>query len=364
MERARFSFHRKRQSPPCFAGLVAWAWFTGASCFAEDHYDIKVYPCPETKTHLVIDGRLSEPAWEQAPLVGGFTRYDRPELAKVQTFVRALFDARYLYLGVVCDEPRMDKLAPVAQARDSGEVFHGETIEIFIDPNHDHANYFQFGINAAGSVYDSRKTEATWNADVRAKTRLGKGQWTLEFAVPWKDLGVTPKQSAVVGFNVCRDRYVGGAREWTNWAQTKANFHDPLRFAHLVLAPTAAQLGALGDEFRKGGRRGRIVVYGREGFADTTYRELARKAVGRFAEALADLEKTERGEPDPATRAELERRLKGYRKQLRRFQKQVGPDGSLNAAEWTRLDLRLSQLLVELHQVVWKARLAALLAGI
>ena len=42
-----------------------------------------------------------------------------------------------------------------------------------------------------------------------------------------------------MGINVCRDRYLGADRQWTNWSQTAANFHDPERFGHLVLSPTA-----------------------------------------------------------------------------------------------------------------------------
>ena len=347
-----------------FATVIGLALIVASAGLGQDHYDIKVYPCPEATQPLVINGVLSESAWQTAPLVGSFTKYDKPVAAQVQTFVRLLFDSRFLYVGVVCDEPLMDKLVPVAQARDSSEVFHGETIEIFIDPKHDHTNYFQFGVNAAGSVYDSRKTESTWSADVRAKTKLEKDRWTLEFAVPWKDLGVDPKPGRVLGFNVCRDRYVGGVREWTNWSQTKANFHDPERFGHVVLAPTAAQLGALGSEFRKGNRRGAIVVYGREGFADTTYRALAREAVGKLADSVAALAKTAAQEPDAATRRELQKHLERFRHQLAGFQAQLADKDAMDAADWTRMDVRLTRLMSDLREVVWNARLAALLAGI
>jgi hypothetical protein len=333
-------------------------------CLAQDDYDIKVYPCPRAEQALAVDGALDEPVWQDAPLVGGFTQYDKPELVDVQTFLRLLYDGKYLYLGVSCDEPLMDKLVPVAQARDSMEVFHGETIEVFVEPKHDHANYFQFGVNAAGSVYDSRGTDPTWSAKAIAATRLLKDRWTLELAVPWSDLGTEPTAGAVLGFNVCRDRYLGAARGWTNWAQTKANFHDPERFAHLVLSPTAEQLGALGAELRKGDRRGAVAIYGREGFSDTSYRALARDALTRLSALLEGLEKVRGEEADAATKAELQKRLQAYRDEIAPFRQRLDGRAALDAAEWTRMDVRVTQLTGELDDVIWAARLSALLGRI
>jgi hypothetical protein len=36
--------------------------------------------------------------------------------------------------------------------------------------------------------------------------------------------------------NVCRDRQMENLL-YTNWSRTKANSHDPVRFAHLLLWP-------------------------------------------------------------------------------------------------------------------------------
>lgn len=333
-------------------------------CSPEDTYDIKVYPCARAQEAITIDGALDEPSWQRAPLVGGFTLYDKPELAEVQTFLRIIYDSKHLYFGVLCDEPKMKKLTPIGQARDASEVFHGETIEIFVDPKHDHSNYFQFAANAAGSMYDSRGSDSTWSADIAAKTKLGADSWTLEFAIPWEDLGVEPTSGMVVGFNVCRNRYLGTARQWTNWSQTKANFHDPERFAHLVLSPTAKQLGQMGEEFRKGDRRGSIVIYSKQGFSQTTYRSLAKQSIAKLEAMLTELEQTRDQEADAKTKAELDKRIKAYREETAPFHESIRAKEALDAAEWTRMDLRIHQLVKELGDVIWAARLAALLSDI
>lgn len=332
---------------------------------AEDDFDIKVYPCPYAEGPVAVDGVLREADWQAAPLVTGFTWYNGSDLLAVQAFVRVLHDDERLYFGVVCDEPLIEKLVPVAQARDTHAVFDGEAIEIFVDPKHD-GNYYQFAANAAGSVWDSRFSDTSWDAEVDAAASLDPAaeQWSLELAVPWRDLGIKPTAGAVIGFNVCRDRYLGTAREWSNWAQTKANFHDPERFAHLVLAPTPERLAELAPEFRKGERRGAVVIYGNEGFAGKTYLGLARSSLQRVEEQLAGLEEVAGEQPDAATGAELSKRLLAYRAEIAPFMEELAGDAALDAAAWMRIDLRAQQLTRELGHVIWEARLAALLAGI
>lgn len=338
--------------------LVAGA----AAALADDDYDIKVYPCPLAGEKIKVDGSLSEPAWQKAPLVGGFTYYNEARLAPVQTYFRVLYDRTYLYFGVICDEPLMKKVTPLPQARDSMGVFETEAVEIFIDPSCGRGDYYQLAVNAAGSLYDSRRTDPTWNCDAAAATKPGPDGWTLELAVPWKDLGVEATPMKVIGFNVCRDRLLGEARQWTNWSQTNANFHDPDRFANLVLSPTAEGLGRLGEELRRGGRRGAIAIYSPEGFSQATYRALGAQAVAKLEALLADLDGTRRREREPRAAAELARRLEGFRKECAGFRALIAARDSLDARAWARMSLRMGALTHELGAAIWDARLAALLS--
>lgn len=336
-----------------------------ASCaLAEDAWEIKVYPAPKASGAILVDGVLNEPAWQEAPLVSGFTWYNKPELLKVQTSFRVLYDDRNLYFGVTCDEPSMSKVVPITASRDSSMVFSGEAIEIFVEPGHDHIHYYQFAANSAGTVYDGRESDLYWNAAVQAKTTLGDSSWTLEYAIPWRDLGVTPQSGKAIGFNVDRDRNVANAREWSNWAQQNANFHDPERFGHLVLSPTPEQLAALGADFRKGGRRGPIVVYGKEGFAQSSYRALAQEAIGRLDKASKAFAGLAVAEPNASVKEELQKRADQYTEQTTELRRKVALASSLDAAEWVKLDLQIAGLETEMQGAVWDARLAGLLSSL
>lgn len=345
------------------ATLMALAVFAAAAQ-GQDTYEIKVYPCPRFAAAPKIDGDLSDACWKAAPLVSGFTFYNKPERAPVQTSFRVGWDDRCLYFAVRCDEPNAGRLTPEHAGRDSHGCFRGETIEIFLDPNHDHAGYYQFAANLAGSFYDARGHDPTWNSKSRLRTKVAADGWTLEMAVPWADLGVAaPRAGKVVGFNVCRDRYVGG-RQWSNWSQTMANFHDPVRFAHLVLSPTEKMLGGLRAEFRKGDRRGPIAIFGREGAARKAYLAMAREALTRLDAVLGTLEKEGRAEPLQETRKEMALRLETARHLVEPFRKRIGSGKPLDAAEWARLSVRMASLERQLGELLWEARLAALLKSI
>ena len=124
----------------------------GIVCHAEDDYDIKVYPGARTYDTIIVDGKMTERSWDYAPLAAGFTYYDRPEFVQPQTFLRVIYSPTHLIFGIRCDEPLMDKLTPVAQARDAHAVFSTEAVEFFVDPKHSHGDYFQFAVNAVVST--------------------------------------------------------------------------------------------------------------------------------------------------------------------------------------------------------------------
>jgi len=340
--------------------MLVWAVFPAA---AEDAHEIKVYSAREAGGSVDLDGRLTEACWHNATMASGFTLYDQPIKVAPQTFVQMTYDPEHLYFGITCDETQMTELQQVAQARDAHAIFSGETIEIFVEPFHNHHEYYQFGVNSAASIYDSRGTDPVWNAAVQAGTHLDGDGWSLEVAIPWADLGLLPAPGAVIGINVCRDRRIG-ARQWSNWSQTEGGFHDPAHFGHLVLSPDDETLGGLGPEFRRGDRRGPIVIYTPEGFSETTYRGLAVAAVAEARKMLDDLGAARQVEPSAAAKRELGVLLEQYRAKLAPFAEAAHSEEGLDARAWTHTEMGARELTTELADVVWEARLRALLSEI
>jgi len=250
----------------------------------------------------------------------------------------------------------------VSHPRDEHAIFGTEAVEIFVDPAHSNSLYYQFAVNAAASLYDSVRTDPTWNGQARPAAFLGPDFWSLEFAIPWESLGVRPRAGAVVGFNVNRDRHIGEERQWSMWAQVRDGFHDPVRFAHLVLSGTPEMIGKLGAEFRKDGRTGPIVVFSEEGFAQTTYRQLAAESIAGLEKLMADLAAEGKQEREEGAAAEIARRLGEYGQRVAELKQ--GAAGPLDAVTWTRLDLEVQEMVQELGSLLWEARLSALLSSI
>lgn len=337
---------------------------TAAACHADDDYAIRVYPCAYAYETVTIDGLLDEGVWTRAPRTSAFTWYSKAELADVQTSLRWAYDNTHLYIAVTCEEPSMNRLTPVSQPRDAHAVFQGETIEIFVDPDHDHGRYYQIAVNAAASIYDSRGTDPAWSADVKAATTLGTDTWAMEVAIPWADLKTDPKAGAIVGVNACRDRYLGPDKQWSNWSRTKGGFHDPDRFGHLVLSPSIEMIARLEAELRLGGRRGHIDIDGSDAFVNAAYHALAANAIAATDQWIDRLEQAGEAETGRATKQALADRIESYRAELANLRQTLAGEAVPERSVWTSMTARLGDVRQEIDRVIWEARLEGLLTGI
>ena len=332
-----------------------------STALAADNFPINVYPCPRAEPAPVLDGKLDDAVWQRALSVSGFTVLNTDKLVSPQTSFRLLWDDKYLYLAVKCDEPQMDKISPIRYTYDESAVFGRESIEFFVDPNHTHDLYYQLAFNAGGGLYDGERFVASWNSGAKVKTHLAEKFWSAEVAVPWGPLKAKPKPGKVVGFNVSRNHQIEELT-YATWAQLKEGFHDPERFAHLVLSGSPEMIGKLSREFRKGVRTGPIVVYSAESFAQTTHTTLAEAAFTEVQKLLADLEAQHRKEKEPEVAEDIKHRLDEYRETLASLKRQS--KDKLDAATWMRLDVELQALIGQLRKTVAEVGLAALLKEI
>ena len=331
---------------------------------AADLAPVLVYPCSRVQTAPRMDGTLNDPAWDAAPWVSGFVQYDKPAPAAVPTSFRALFDEKALYLGIRCAEPLWQRVIVGTPAlRDEhAEVFRAEGVEVFVDPGHDHGEYFQIAANVSGSIFDGRGTDSSWSGKATARGAVTEGQWTMTVTLPWADFGLKPRPGLVVGFNVCRGRNLGD-REWTTWAHTAANFHDPVHFGHLVLDATPEMIGKLSAELRKGGMEGPLRLYAPDGVSGTTYLALAAEAIKTLETTLGELEAVGRQE-NAAVAGVIGKRVAEARAAIAPVSAKVKTGQAFDADEWTRADATIQRLRVGMEKALWDARLQALLSGI
>lgn len=180
-------------------------------------FEPKHYVCPKAAEPLVVDGRLDKPFWSQVPWTDDFVDIEgdvRPLPAK-QTRVKMAWDDEYFYFGAELIE---DEIWATLTERDS-VIFYDNDFEIFIDPDGDTHQYYEFEMNAFNTVWDlllvkpyrdggppvdgwdinGLKTAVHIDGEIN-KPGAANRKWTLEVAMPWKALkecakGARPPQA-------------------------------------------------------------------------------------------------------------------------------------------------------------------------
>ena len=177
---------------------------------------------------IMLDGRLDEPAWMQAPPAGDFLqklpRNGAP--ATEATVARFAYDEDNLYIGVVCEESEPDKIL-IRDLREDFDFGSTDLVQIFIDSLHDRRTGFTFVVNAAGARRDSQVSlgggaNQDWDGVWDAKVTHGEGVWFIEFVIPFKTLRFSNAASQEWGVNV--SRRIMHLNEESNWAPVPIRF--------------------------------------------------------------------------------------------------------------------------------------------
>src|SRR5262245_51207224 len=164
------------------------------------------YVCLRTASPPVVDGKLDDVAWRDAPWTDDFVDIEgdakpRPPL---RTRVKMLWDDRYFYIGADLQEPN---LQATLKEHDS-VIFHDNDFEFFIDPDGDNHAYYEFEMNALNTTWDlllprpykdggraiddweiAGLTSAVHLDGTLNDPRDRDRGWSLEIAVPWTALG-------------------------------------------------------------------------------------------------------------------------------------------------------------------------------
>ncbi|GAB6927714.1 carbohydrate-binding family 9-like protein [Paenibacillus sp. JCM 10914] len=168
-------------------------------------YAPRHYICRRAQTSLVLDGRVDKPFWDAAEWTEDFVDIEgdlRPIPAK-RTRAKMLWDEDYFYIAAELIE---DQIWATLTERDS-VIFHDNDFEIFIDPDGDTHQYYEFEINALNTVWDlllvkpyrdggppvngwdisGLKTAVHIDGQLNRPDAANR-KWSVEVAMPWSSL--------------------------------------------------------------------------------------------------------------------------------------------------------------------------------
>lgn len=174
---------------------------------------------------LLIDGRLSEPAWQSAKESVGFVeRVPKPGAQPpVQSSVRVLYDQDALYVGVKMQYDPSSPPVAWELRRDSGSIWSDDAITLKIDPRADKRTTLGFALNVAGAYLDlialdnGRAFLTEYDMVWEGATSVDEHAWYAEYRIPYAALAFeADDDSPEPGIALSRDHPARQATDdWT-----------------------------------------------------------------------------------------------------------------------------------------------------
>lgn len=115
------------------------------------------YRCKRATKPFVLDGNIEKPFWEDAEFTEYFLDIQGSHMPqpRFKTRAKMLWDDDYFYFGAVLEG---DEIWGTLEERDC-VIFYDNDFEIFIDPDSDTHQYYEFEMNAKNTVWDLMLTK-------------------------------------------------------------------------------------------------------------------------------------------------------------------------------------------------------------
>jgi dienelactone hydrolase len=233
--------------------LTYEAWLNAARAHLSGEGVLPGYQIHHAQSRIVIDGKLDDAAWKDAPLAGPFHFNWWKSGEKEPTDVKMLWDDENLYVGFYCHDRHIS--ANVTQRH--GPVSHDDCVEVFLAPNPQKVgNYYTFEINAIGTMLNRNKADwwkgpPTWEPEgVSYRTSLQSStpkqesvsdhDWVVEIAIPFRNLShdavhTPPHAGDVWRLNLYRTGGITNAQQssWSPLPPAIQSFHTPTGFGEV-----------------------------------------------------------------------------------------------------------------------------------
>src|SRR3989449_118238 len=187
----------------------------------------------------VLDGLVSAQVWQEIEPANGFIQQEPNEgsVATEKTEVRFGYDARNVYIGIICFDSQPENIV-VSQNRRDGSLTDTDSIQILLDTFHDRQNAFIFGTSPTGIEYDGQVSKAgqgdsgtfgqgggqgggtgqggaqrggaaafngNWDGVWAVRSQITDRGWEAEMVIPFRTLRYIPGADRVWGLQIMRN---------------------------------------------------------------------------------------------------------------------------------------------------------------
>lgn len=155
----------------------------------------------------VIDGNLSEAAWQSAPEFTDFTQHDPDDgkPATMRTTLRIVYDDHAIYFAA----KMIDVHPPTAPLFRRDTYAQSDYLSIAIDSQHDRLTGNSFsvapaGVQADAVLFNDTDDDESWDGVWESATKIVADGWIAEVRIPFSQLRFPDQAEHVWGINVTR----------------------------------------------------------------------------------------------------------------------------------------------------------------
>jgi hypothetical protein len=175
---------------------------------------------------IVLDGKLNEEIWQQAPVISEFVQRDpaEGEPPTQRTEARVAYDNTSIYVAVHAYDSDASKIVGILTRRDQRSP--SDWVRIVVDSYFDKRSGYEFGVNPVGVktdryYYNDGPSDDSWDAVWDVQVEKDANGWRAEFRIPFSQLRFNTMDGGPVGFAVIRE--VGRLAETSSWPLLSRN---------------------------------------------------------------------------------------------------------------------------------------------
>jgi len=169
---------------------------------------------------IVVDGKLDEIEWQNAPEANDFIQYEPNNGAppSERSSVKILYNDNAIYIGARLYDSNPSKIFRELGQRDNDDL-KSDYFKVFISPYNDGINYSAFIVSASGVQTDMKvigeSESKSWDAVWVSEVGFDDKGWIVEMKIPFSALRFSSNNQQSWGINFARliKRY----NEWSSW---------------------------------------------------------------------------------------------------------------------------------------------------
>jgi hypothetical protein len=213
------------------------------------------YVAPMVAEAPMIDGKLDDPAWRDAPWSAEFRLSNRNDAPRQKTRAKLAWDASTLYVAF---DVRDDEIL-TPYTRDDEPLYQSEVVELFVDADRDGATYDEIELSPRDVLFDAnfrarrQGMNLPWASGARHAVQVDgtvndpadqdRG-WSAELALPLASLSAVPRLPPAPGdrwrMNLFRLDHGRGGVQGQAFSPVMVNdFHNLPKFGTLIFGTPA-----------------------------------------------------------------------------------------------------------------------------